>query len=239
MKPIKGYIFIDIDGTLVDKDLRLNSYDIESIHKALAHDYDVILASGRPTPFVRWMAHQIHESVSVCGFNGADIEGTLLGCIDDTVIKILSNLDLNMIFKNQSGYYSNRLTIPQAFNYDMIGNYPRQMHPLSDILKVLIWVDAKEYDTVKRMLDSIEDISITYYEPKGFELSAKGIDKGKAIIHYVQDNIPIYSIGNDTNDLPMFEVSDASYIVGNKLTGHRVESVSEAIIEILKGGNIE
>lgn len=235
MKPTKGYIFIDIDGTLVDASLTLNQVDVESIVTVMELGYDVILTSGRPIKFVKWIRDQIHENVKVIGFNGAMVETEVLKTLPKAIIHEFMNLEETVIFKNEAGYYSNKQRIPKAFEYEMLADYSRSDTPMSDILKMIVWVGDQNFLAVQKKLETIKGITLMSYAPKGFEIMPQGIDKGVAIKHYVDKKLPIYSIGNDVNDIPMFQVSDAYYVVGDKLEGQQVKNVSEAIHKIIGG----
>lgn len=235
MKPTKGYIFIDIDGTLVDTSLTLNQVDVDSIVSVMELGYDVILTSGRPLKFVEWIRDQIHENVKVIGFNGAMVETEVLKTLPKTTIHELMHLEETVIFKNENGYFSNKKQIPQVFEYEMLDDYSQSKTPISNILKVIVWVGDQDFLKVQKQLELIKGITLMSYYPKGFEIMPHGIDKGVAIKHYVDKKLPIYSIGNDVNDIPMFQVSDAYYVVGDKLEGQQVKNVSEAIHKIIGG----
>lgn len=235
MKPTKGYIFIDIDGTLVDSSLKLNSVDIQSIVTAMALGYDVILSSGRPIAFVRWIRDQIHQNVRVIGFNGVMVESEILKTLHKTVVDELMAYDETVIFKNDKGYYCNKDKIPEAFDYETLIDYPRCGSALTEVLKAIVWVNDYNYLKTQKKLEKLENINLMSYAPKGFEIMPAGVDKGVAITHYVDNDLPIYSIGNDVNDIPMFNISDAYYVIGNKLEGQQVKNVAEAIHKIIGG----
>lgn len=241
MMPTKGYIFIDLDGTLIDKNYRILKKDVDGIKRALDFNYKVVFISGRPLKFVMWIRDQVDHRIHTIGFNGAQIENQDPIVLNKTSVDALMQYTDQVVFKSEQGYYTTAKTIPSVFQYDMLANYPQlseSSFDKSSVVKVLIFTDAKEYDHVYKNIKEVQNISISAYEPKGFEIAYAGVDKGNAIKRYVDVNTKVYSIGDDVNDISMFEVSDQYYVMNTRFGGIYVSNVYEAIHMILEeGGN--
>lgn len=234
--------FIDCDGTLLNKALQIESRDLKALLEAIEKGYEIILCSGRPYKFLKELAKSIHPNVKVISFNGAMIEDEVLGYLDSKTIDSLLEIEpQSILFKSKEAYYSWNHKVPDAFKYDL--NYPLKN------------IDEINHDKIIKCLIykwlgpiNLSDVSLYQYEDKGYEILPKCTSKGQAIQTYLkryQEKVYTISIGDDVNDLSMFEVSDVSYLmkhanrkVKEKTDAKLANSVSEVIHEILKRRHI-
>lgn len=67
---IPRMIFMDIDGTLVDSEMKISDFDKRSIHQVIDQGTLVYLATGRKYEAARVVAEGLHPEVKVIASNG-------------------------------------------------------------------------------------------------------------------------------------------------------------------------
>ena len=90
----------------------------------------------------------------------------------------------------------------------------------ADIHKILVYAENRErLKQFEKEAEKIEEIHISRYNEISFDVTAKGVDKGKAIRDIREcSEIPreaVIAIGDASNDLPMFREAGIRIAMGN------------------------
>ena len=234
-------ICIDLDGTLLDTRQRVSAKNKDAIRKALDKGIEVAIVSGRPNCFTIRIMNQISGRMGHITFNGAYYRvanKTKQFPIDpDTVKKIaklakkynvrvfFKNKNLSMCTKSDPGildYDQFKAQTPLKDQMDMLYNIDVDQileEQDIDILKIFAW--DTDLDAVRKMREELldmEGINLYLYD-EYFEMSSDQTSKGKAILNVCKDlgikPEEVVCIGDNYNDLPMFEIAGLSVAMEN------------------------
>lgn len=234
-------ITIDIDGTLVTPMKRITKNTEKIIKKASENGLYIALASGRPfsgmKSYIDKLSLNKENSFSVTQ-NGAYIHRNSNGdvvaknCLRTTdlkfVEKFLKKFKLQMGFMDEKFFYTNE-KLPNIF---LIGDSfiaKRKLRRVNfknfnedkEFGRILVMGNNRNITNFSNNLP--KELSEKYYcvrtERYLFEIIAKKTNKGKGVYDLsnmlnVKKN-EIMSIGNELNDIPMFEESGLSIAMGN------------------------
>lgn len=234
-------ICIDLDGTLLDSHQRVSTTNKQAIKKALDLGIEVAIVSGRPNCFTTRIMNQIDERMGHVTFNGAyyRVAGKSNRFpIDKEIIKEIARLgrlyNVRIFFKNKNLGLCTK-SDPGILDYD---KYKEQTAPKdridfhfyvdaptyfdnndTEILKVFSWDNNVE--GLKKLgaeVSKLPNINFYRYDDY-FECSSNQTSKGKAILK-VADELgikveEIASIGDNFNDVPMFEIAGLSIAMEN------------------------
>lgn len=221
-------IFIDLDGTLMQKDLTISTRNIEAIKEAIRNGYRVVLVSGRPIQFVNYLANKIGSEIDTIGFNGAYVSGLIEHPISEENVACLYDLfeknNVNAIFKSINHIYANKTIIKnfvypvsEEENVSFTEYCPLEQVKSQKIYKILGLYNHNEIE-LNELLDKF-DMTKAFYATKGFELTHRNANKGNAIkLYCLKNNISIkdsYMFGDDVNDATMFALGGKNMVMGN------------------------
>jgi len=234
-------ICIDLDGTLLDTRQRVSTKNKEAIVKALNQGLEVAIVSGRPNCFTIRIMNQISGRMGHITFNGAYYRianKTKQFPIDkDVVMEIaklakkynvrtyFKNKNLSLCTKNDPGildYDQFKAQTPlkdqmdMLYNVDVVDVLKNQEIP---ILKIFAWDEnLKNIKQMGEELKALKGIRLYLYD-ETFEMSSDVTSKGKAIENVCKDLQisldQVVCIGDNYNDLPMFEVAGLSVAMEN------------------------
>ncbi|MEG0327819.1 MAG: HAD family hydrolase [Erysipelothrix sp.] len=217
-------VFIDLDGTLLNSEGTVSSSTKLEIEKALNRNIEIWICSGRPYCFTRKISDSIDERIKTISYNGCMIESSIEDSFTPHMLKEileLLNPETLVIFKSQTTLYSNKLPVIDSFAYrDEASQYSMDEKQLTDyqtdtILKVLI-LEKNKYAQMKEALTNRNlGCTIAFYENLGCEITPLGINKGSAVRKLRQENDTIIGIGNDMNDVSLFEAADIAVAMKN------------------------
>lgn len=219
-------VFIDLDGTLLNSRGNISSDTKQEICFALNRGIDIWLCSGRPYCFTQKISNSIDNRIKTISYNGCMIESAIQSSFElqtlQNILELLSPESL-VIFKSKTTLYSNRLPVIDAFAYrDELPQYRMSELPLTDyinepILKILI-LEKNKYGLMKEKLISNNiECMLIFYDNVGFEIAPKNISKGSAIRKIRQQHDFIIGIGNDQNDISLFEESNLAVAMENSV----------------------
>lgn len=233
-------IVLDIDGTLFNDEQKITPKTKEALIRAQNEGCIVVLASGRPTSGLWYIADELemdkHHGL-LCSFNGSRVVDTLTTeiyfnapmSVEDgrKVLEHVSKFDVNpMIYKDRYLY------TPDAYAYKV--KYESDLGRLlvcevSDIDLFLDWQANKiltsgdpEYLQAhyKELMEPFKDtLNCMFTADFYFEFTAKGIDKAKALgialekIGYSAENC--IAFGDAQNDLPIIRFAKIGVAMGN------------------------
>lgn len=234
-------ICIDLDGTLLDSHQRVSSTNKKAIRKALDQGLEVAIVSGRPNCFTMRVMNQIDHRMGHVTFNGAyyRIAGkSNYFPIDKDVVKEIAKLarkyNVRVYFKNKNLGLCTK-SDSGILDYD---NYKEQTAPKdridfhyyvdavtyfeeneTDILKIFCWDNNVE--GLRKLADEVEKLPhINFFRYDDyFELSSDQTSKGKAILKVSEElgfkPEEVACIGDNFNDVPMFEIAGLSIAMEN------------------------
>lgn len=234
-------ICVDLDGTLLDSHSRVSLRNKEAIRKALDSGINVAIVSGRPNCFTIRIMDQISGRMGHITFNGAYYRianKSKTFPIDPEVVNNIAAMakayQVRLYFKNKNLCLCTK-SDPGILDYDRF----KEQTPIKDrmdmyynvdvveylkthqmnVLKIFAW--DEEWDNcakIAKILAAEKRINLFVYDDY-FELSSAQTSKGKAIVNVCKDlDIPldeVMCIGDNFNDMPMFEVAGLSVAMAN------------------------
>lgn len=234
-------ICIDLDGTLLDSHQRVSTTNKQAIRKALDAGLEVAIVSGRPNCFTMRIMNQIDERMGHVTFNGAyyRVAGKSNRFpIDKDVVKEIARLarkyNVRVFFKNKNLGLCTK-SDPNIFDYDKYWDQTAEKDRIdfhyyvdaptyfeendTDILKIFCWDNNVEASRKLRAeVEKLPHINFYPYDDY-FECSSDKTSKGKAILKVSEElNIKaeeVVCIGDNFNDVPMFEIAGLSIAMEN------------------------
>lgn len=225
MHDIKA-IFLDLDGTLLTSDKRIDDKDKNTLICCLNQGIKIILISGRPIFYVESIAKQIDPRVMCMGYNGAyfrDSQLEINQCISakhlQQIRELLDAYSIQKYYlKGLHAIYSSDMD--QRFIYKEVPTYLYTKEEKIDahIYKILM-VDSR-LDVLEGFKKQVQDfVSVTSSHISSLDIMDKSVNKGNAInalmqtYKWNQDNLMAF--GDSLNDIDMFEHVKYSIAMGN------------------------
>ncbi|MDO4604808.1 MAG: Cof-type HAD-IIB family hydrolase [Helcococcus sp.] len=229
-------IAIDLDGTLLDDNKKLQNDNIRALEELHNRGVEIVIATGRSyssaIPYVKQIKEGIIEFL-ICN-NGTSVynlikdEVLVDDCLNSSQVKEildladkLENMKIHFLGRDIIYVYSNpvgKYVIEDAYiSFLDIKFMSKEELIKSHITKALITTD-KEY--IKEVFSSIpkeyfEKYNIVNSAENLIEILNKNADKGHALKAIMDDlNIDkkeVIAIGDQGNDIGMFEVAGKSY----------------------------
>ncbi|MDH6367930.1 MULTISPECIES: HAD family hydrolase [Breznakia] len=233
-------ICVDLDGTLLNSRNMITPQNKKAIRKALDAGIEVAIVSGRPNCFTIRIMNQISVKMSHITFNGGyyRVAGKsrtfpIPASAADQIAHLAQKYNVRTYFKNKNLSLCTR-TDPGVLDYDLY----KDVTPEKDRMDMYYSVDTQtildhdtEYlkiislqddvDSLNQMVDEVEKIEgiRLYRYPDYFECSSIETSKGLAIKAVCKDIgidlSDVVCIGDNFNDLPMFEVAGLSVAMKN------------------------
>lgn len=243
---MKYLIAIDSDGTLRHDDGTISDYTKKIISK-LTNDNLVVISTARPRYHTRKIVADSLCSSYLISSNGSDIydvnEGKIIwnSVIDSELCKKI--YEYTSKHNIRTTYASGDIEYATYFTRNdtqiLINNDNVDEMYTADITQILfIEIDACKIQTLKKKIIKEKELKILKSTLKGnektnFSVVNSSVSKGNAILklrNYL--NIPIekiIAIGNDYNDISMFEVADDAVAVDNSIP--EIKEIANIIIE--------
>ena len=235
---MKKYIFIDIDGTLLNSKGEVTNLTQKSLVKAKKYNYEVILCTGRSVPFTLPIHTQCEVSPILVVCTGTQIydssrnqflyqTGIPIETVDLTHA-LSKKFHLNISYTVGVHNYSNTLTEGDILlTEDSYGFIKKQLisrcsftsDSFEQIMRARKEIEAWNLVSIVNESDDVirktplPNIGISFTE-----VASLGTSKGNAVSHILAlEKEPCYSyaIGNSMNDISMLEVADVSIAMGN------------------------
>lgn len=231
-------IFSDIDGTLLNSELKVTKETRLEIQRADAQGVPFVLVSARMPDAIYPIRKQIGIEAPVISYNGALVEdekGQVLfshPMPKDLALKVcqLVELDYPDICWN---VYGHRAWLSQASGSAWIdreeaivglvsqkASIEEVDAQLGEIHKVLLMGDPERMPALEeRLKKAFPDLSITQSAPYFIELTAAGIGKGQAV-SFLSDRLGVplsqtIAFGDNYNDLDMLQTVGQGFAMGN------------------------
>ncbi len=235
MIPIK-LLISDVDGTLVTKDKRLTSTSVEAVRELRARGIQFSVTSSRPPFGMRMLSEPLSLDLPMGAFNGSSIvkpdlsveeQQTIPRHAVTTALALFERYGIDVwIFTNQHWIIHRDDGCYVAHEQKTIATNPllvRDDTPYLDNACKIVGVSA-DFDLLARCETELQAAlgieahaarSQNYY----LDVTPPGYDKGTFVTSMVKRlNISpqaVATIGDMSNDLPMFRASGLSFAMGN------------------------
>jgi len=234
-------IALDLDGTLLNSKKEISKRNKEVIQKAAEQGIKIILASGRPIPGMRKIAHQLHlEEVGgyVLAYNG----GLIVDCKTGDVIRQVTVPEqyygeivhcanrhgVALLTYDQDGIIATDAEDPHVQLESRINHIPvKEVYPMEEVakqnppVKFLCVGDHKILQEVKAQLDEKLKgaVNIFFSEPYFLEITPQGIEKASSLELLLGElgieRKHLVACGDGYNDIPMMRYAGLSVAMEN------------------------
>jgi len=247
-------IALDIDGTLIDrqKGVPVHKKVREAIREAREAGVKVCLSSARPCYFMQDATDGLDGVDALIGCSGATIEvegetifkaaiplPQLLFCLDMAVKN-----DMHVSFVgDEKILVCKKGPIWPPFDHGSVFAILEDRE-LKEALKngsfYCAFIFAKESAKKEDVFEDpiFEEVTIHRSSVDSFNITNGGTDKGKAVLKLAElwgiEREEILAIGNDENDIPMFEIAGMSAAVAN--AGKEALEAADLVVPDVKRG---
>lgn len=242
---MNNIIAIDLDGTLLDNRLNISDENIKYLELAKKKGFEIIICTGRPYNGMVRFLKQINRSIEIVKYlvllNGASIynldnkEYIMQNYLDSCVVKKavelatkFRNKNINLVGMNNKQFITikskniSKELIEDARKNNMEITYVENNEFVNknDINKIFYIGDYISLNEVQEELKNIFSDKVYSVRSSGliYEVLPLGINKGsglETLINQFKVDCNIISIGDELNDLPMFEISNTKIAMGN------------------------
>lgn len=223
------FIFIDIDGTLVNDDRELSDKTIEVIKEIDKKDIPVVLTSGRMNKAILPFRDRLELKQPIIAFGGGLILDENQKPIFEKGITVKDTIDVydfakelnidapfNYYYGNE--WYTDDLYHPlEQWDTKIIGHIPIEKDPyelLEDkdrVINKCLFVGEPEVldNFIEPLREKFKHLTISKSNPRILEVYNGNINKAEAIkkvvAYYNKDINNIVGIGDNFNDIDMLE----------------------------------
>lgn len=243
----KKYVFVDLDGTVIDHSIRkVPSSTKEAIKLAKKNGHEVIINTGRPPCLFYGIDKElgIDSYVAANGRYAVHKGDVILNkTIDKEVVERLikhckeERLDLGFeglhSFKRQSSYQDTYLKFSEYFHLEVPQEDP-EFYKNNDIYQMTLYYEDEDW---QKFQEIFPEITFAYSCPFGIDVNSKGGLKEQGIQAFMErfdiSIEDIIAIGDGHNDISMFNFVKTSVAMGNanefvkKHTTHVTEDVTK------------
>lgn len=232
-------IALDVDGTLLNSDHKINPKTRNSLIKALEEGNKVVIVSGRPTEAIRGLAAELEfdkHGGLISAFNGGSISNYQTGekitnhTIDldlaKEILRETKDLDLEIIIPNEGKIISDREEKYLAVERDLLGLEAIVDKNIRDAIdfppnKLLFANDPEVLDKLIPILEEKygDKTSLIRTQRFYYEIMPQNLSKGKSLLeitdYYGIDQKDIIAFGDELNDETMLEVAGVGVAMAN------------------------
>lgn len=217
IKDKKIYFSVDLDGTLLNKDLSIDQETIQSLKKAVSLGHSIFINTGRPLSeaidFFKMLNIEGQKYISAC--NGAILYS--LEKKDYIYSRTFDRTDVINIFKSS-------LNNNHKFIFYFISSDSKQHKIDSMSIKEL---EKNDLGNVNKIIIKSESISpeielqfqVSHMEPDFYEITLKGVSKSLSCSKVAEiENLSasdFVAIGDSLNDLSHISWAGKSWAVSN------------------------
>ncbi len=236
MRDIK-LIAIDLDDTLLNRELKISPRAVEAIQKARAKGVQTTIATGRMYSSALPYARQLEIDLPLITYQGALVKNSLSGevLVNKPVPLNLAREVISLV--RERGHHINTYVNDQLFvekvteeglAYAKLSGVP--INPVGDLIDFLkddptkILVVASE-ENIKLLQEEFKakyskgELHITTSKPYFLEFSHREATKATAIEHLIKlygiTREQVMALGDSYNDLEMIEYAGFGVVMGN------------------------
>ena len=228
----KKLIFLDLDGTLLDKEGKLSLFTIETIKSIAKRGHIFVIASGRPWRGIKGFYEKLELDTAVVGYNGAHIFHPLDKSFKEirhtfpleSCKEIIRQIDfpvLNISFDDEHKFY---LKKPDALVLSYFPNSEDRMvdgNPLDnlteDVYSLIFETEDEENDKkIKDLIEKYPPMKCRHWAwSKHSEAYYSFADKGTAAeyvaSYYGISREDVIAFGDSPNDYTMMKYAGEAY----------------------------
>ncbi|WP_047980856.1 Cof-type HAD-IIB family hydrolase [Ornithinibacillus contaminans] len=207
-------IALDMDGTLLTKELEVTDRTKEAIHGALEKGVQVVLSTGRSLATCYPYAEELNLTSYLVTCNGGEIwtmkkellEQHLLDTeIVEKIWHLGDSLGVHMWMISTEGFLQ--------------GERPESFYDYKWLKFGCDSEDTDKLDELVKELSYFADLEITNSLPTNIEINPKGVSKASAL-HRVCDELGItmdnvMAVGDSLNDIKMIQEAGVGVAMGN------------------------
>lgn len=260
-------LFVDIDGTIIENNVLINQKDPIMLRKLKDTENLVVFTTGRNYKGAMSCLNKYdlpYDFLILC--NGAQIRDEQGEIVINQAIKksvgreiiahCMSQIGVRVFIYTgyeTVGYCDGKTLIPSPKGFINTDKYDftKEYLDMNEFLSISLHQENLEMDKLMEIKKCIDDkfgeYVNSYFNKQNLDITLKGCNKGTGIDKlkdYIQCESITYGIGDDHNDITMFEAVDYSYTfnrVDEKIAKHaqkRVDYVFEIIEEMLNKNSI-
>lgn len=229
-------IVCDVDGTLLDNEKNLDQNIISVVNKLRKMNVQFTLATGRNEAIVKDYIDLLQIDIPYATDNGANLyyKHQLMDSfiLNQNYIKIIveelmeQNIPFTLFDKERGYSFSNSKKIDgirKLFDGNLIIKEIDSSVKLSELKVYKLTMDIVNYQNIDNLISKITSLCPSIYfkqsEDTFYTITAQGVNKGSAlemIANYLNIGLSeTMSIGDNFNDISMFEKSGFSVAMGN------------------------
>ncbi|MBQ7105435.1 MAG: HAD family phosphatase [Bacilli bacterium] len=237
---MKKYIFLDIDGTLLDSKKQVSCENIKAMNELKKDEFEIVFCSGRNNDYLINLSKKTNTSNYIISSNGSMIynqkENKIIhaDCIPFHILKNIYNYckknKLAITFNTDKYRYYNDFYHQEKKDIKIINN----INDINNIIVTQFVVGSYNYQKmieVKEYIDNIEELEIVNISTTmkfkqinskdGFfyDVVLKGINKGTGIDSFIKymniSKKDCIAIGDHINDVDMFNATEYKIAMGN------------------------
>jgi len=225
----KKYIFLDLDGTIIDhKSNSIPQSAKVAIKKLQENGHEVIISTGRPPSLFYDIDKELNINSYVAS-NGRIVvykdKMILNKFIDKEIVQKMVNVSvenkIDLAFESITDYVLNShyTDLPAKFSDVFHIHHPevhKNYHLNNDIYQMILFYTEKDYKKYEEMFPTL---SFHYSNEYGIDINEKGGMKDlgvKAIVEYLDLSIEdTIAVGDGFNDISMIECAHIGVAMGN------------------------
>jgi Cof subfamily protein (haloacid dehalogenase superfamily) len=226
---IKGLVFFDLDGTLLDSSGKVTASTLAAIHQLKANHYLPIVNTGRSLQEFGTLGKETGIDTLVI-LNGMEVyhEGqnifsiTVPDAVTEKLLNYAHTKGHEIGYYMSAGTYLSGMTLAMQAHFDYFDIHYQGIDPLA----------YKTYDVPMLFVgspDPTQDADYAAHNPElaffrnspySMDVTLAGFDKGKGVREIIDllklpANIPTYAFGDGLNDTAMFKAVQYPIAMGN------------------------
>jgi len=246
----KKYIFLDLDGTIIDhKSNSVPESTKQTIKTLQDNGHEIIISTGRPPSLFCSIDKELNID-SYIASNGRIVvykgKTVLDQPIDKEIIKILVDVaikdKIDLAFESNTDYVLNShfTNLPEKFSDIFHIPYPKvhnNYHLTNNIYQMILFYTNSDFKKYEKMFPTL---SFNYSNQYGLDINEIGGLKElgvKAIIEHLHINIEdTIAVGDGFNDISMIEYAHLGVAMGN--ANQELKNASDMITDSVDNDGI-
>ena len=244
-----GLIALDLDGTLLDGNKNITDRTYKALYRAAEQGIYLVPVTGRPHEGIPKLVRELPFVRYLISCNGAAIwDQQEDRIVREKTISPEESLSLTRILnRNEVPYevlwkgsgYSEKwvydLLIERSPLNSFLPGYIKETRRIVPNLPTFIEEEGKaleelfimagsqeKLDKILKDIHTMHDLNMVFPAPYAMEITAKGVDKGEALL-FLADSLgvarhEVMAVGDSGNDLKMLRASGFPVAMGNAVT---------------------
>ena len=238
-------VAIDMDGTLLNSDNEISTRNIDILQKAIKKGIYIVLSTGRILGSALYYANSINIKNPIVACNGAIVSwGKGKSILYEKAIKIQTSKEVIELaeksgiyyhFYDRDTFYTKKVDDENLEFYESKKNNLKKQQVKLKVLEnpielldtdkpniykfVFVEDDRDKLIDFRQKLKTIEEINICSSWFNNIEVMNDGVSKGSGLKYLINklniDKSEVVAIGDNENDISMFEMAGLAVAMGN------------------------